>query len=101
MARNAVESINLSPVKRPSLAQRPARSPPQATTADGLRLAIVGDDHALERTVKRRQHAALDEIECGRLTVARPRQIARDLLIYSARMRTHHHNAVGKHHRLF
>src|SRR5262249_52588049 len=61
---------------RPFPAMRCA-SPPQAAAGRCARLDLLGHDHrAIERTVERRQHAALDEIEGGGLAVARARQFA-------------------------
>src|SRR5215472_12638995 len=56
-------------------------SPPQAAAGGGAGLAVVGHHRAVERAVERREHATLDEVEGGGLTVARARQIARDLLV--------------------
>src|SRR5258708_7626538 len=110
MARNAVASINetLGSECRTDRRQPTEKSktlvywvvrrrlPPQP--AAGLRpgLAVVGDHRSLERAVERGQHPALDEIERRRLAVARARQVARDLLIDAARMRPHHHDAIGQ-----
>src|SRR5262245_9041881 len=77
-----------------------AASPPEAAAVVRLDLAGVGNGRALERAVERGQHAPLDEIESRRLAVARTRQVAGDLLVDAARPRTHHHDAVGEHHRL-
>src|SRR6516164_9690875 len=54
-------------------------SPPQPAAGRGAGLAVIGHHRAVERAVERREYATLDEVEGGRLTVARARQIARDL----------------------
>src|SRR5262249_23091882 len=74
-------------------------SPPEAAVVRPA-LAGIGDGGTLERAVERGEHAPLDEVKGRRLAVARARQIAADLLVDAARPRAHHHDAVGKHHRL-
>ena len=48
-------------------------SPPHCGAGCGLGLALGHGRGAVERTIERGEHAALDEIERGGLTVARPR----------------------------
>src|SRR5262249_13601246 len=86
----------LSSVLRPPSSD----SPPQAATVGGLDLAVIGRDRAVERAVERGQHAALDEVEGGRLAVARARQVASDLVVDATGARPHHHDPVGEHDRL-
>src|SRR5262249_61245140 len=47
--------------------------PPHAAALGRLGLGVDGDGQAVERAIKRRQHAALDEVEGGGLPVARAR----------------------------
>src|SRR5262249_62073678 len=77
----------LSSVLRPPSSD----SPPQAATVGGLDLAVIGRDRAVERAVERGQHAALDEVEGGRLAVARGRQGASDLAVDATGGRAHPH----------
>src|SRR5262249_54783047 len=74
--------------------------PPQTAAMGGFGFAVIGQDRAVERAVERGQHAALDEIEGGRLAVARTRQVAGDLIVDASRPRPHHHDPIGEHDRL-
>src|SRR5262245_63259906 len=99
MARSAVASIPILLVTQAIAYSEAAASPPEAAVVRPD-LAGIGDGGALERAVERGEHAPLDEIECRRLAVARARQVAGDLLVDAARPRAHHHDPVGKNHRL-
>src|SRR5262249_56105420 len=73
--------------------------PPQPAARGGAGLDLVGHGHgAVERAIERRQHTPLDEIEGGRLAVARARQIADDFLVHPARMRAPHPYALRQPH---
>src|SRR5262249_44970953 len=63
--------------------------PPQTAAMGGFGFAVIGQDRAVERAVERGQHAALDEIEGGRLAGRRARRGAGAPLRGAAPARPH------------